>query len=885
MMGLGSVLVSLKGGMLMRDWIDSRESKLSARKHRLILTVAIAVLCVLILILAVSQTYLLSRAESGTNSTLSQLQLREASLFELETVLARGNVFHEFAAADLMNDLPQANIIRRRFTAGRDILLSDVFASFPQLIVRDLVRLLDMHSSYQSGASESLISVSPPLNPQVAAQKLVTGLQALRAYEQEWVSALAISVLDQRVRWHQQSQFIFILLLLCLLPLAVGIYFARKFVKEHQCMLDTSEYFYRLINTLPGIVMLTDRSGHILLASESTAKFLMYPREQLSRMDMLSLLPKRFRQQYKLFSNNYMDGSAERGGQRVKGRELLILNSEGVEIPVELHFGDFDTLDGEVVVVCLQDVSERRDLYQKYQHSQKRFEMAMMASRDGLWDWDMINGSVFFSPSWLSMIGIKGGQPLDGRAVFDASIHPDDRVRVRQAIQDFLKSDNTVFRDEHRLRRIDGSVCDAVTRACAQRDSSGEVIRIVGMHSDVTHFKDVEREVRRLNRNLEDRVRLRTQQLESAVMQAEKASRTKATFLSVMGHEVRTPMNGVIGMADLLSKTKLDREQWMMVDTVRRSSMSLLATLDNILDYSALDSGDVELEVESIQLAEFVEGVADEFAGSAAKNKIRFILYINPAVPAAVFADATRLRKILVNLLGNAIKFTKSRSGGGLLQLRLSTAETEAATCQNITFEVIDNGVGVSEEMRLQLFSPFMLEENSRARRFGGTGLGLAITTRLLDLMGGEIALDEDHLEGSRFVFSIPFTVDASSKRIVVGGGIVVFASIGDDLLKESVKAALALGGQEVSWVSSAADLAEQLSTIKQDNVVLILAHDADSDLLEYCKTQMVRTICIAPRPSRLNSRDPRTVYSDPLLPSALARAVEYRPRLMLEKF
>ncbi|MEX1665596.1 PAS domain-containing sensor histidine kinase [Zhongshania arctica] len=869
----------------MRDWIDSRESKQSARKHRLILNIAIAALCVLILILAVSQAYLLSKAESGSSSALSQLQLRETALFELDTALARGNVFHEFAAAYLMNDSPQVNIIRSRFIAGREILLSDVFASFPQPIVRDLVRLLDVYSSYQSRASESLISVSAPLNPQVDAQKIVIGLQALRAYEQEWLSALAISVLDQQVRWHQQTQFIFSLLLLCLLPLAVGIHFARKFAKEHQGMLDTSEYFNRLINTLPGIVLLTDRSGHILLASESAAKFLMYPCEQLSRMDMLSLLPKRFRQQYKLFSNNYMDGSAERGGQRVKGRELLILNSEGVEIPVELYFGDFDTTDGQVVVVCLQDVSERRDLYQKYQHSQKRFEMAMMASRDGLWDWDMINGSVFFSPAWLNMIGIKGGQPLDGRAVFDASIHPDDRVRVRQAIEDFLKSDDTVFRDEHRLRRIDGSVCDAVTRACAQRDSSGQVIRIVGMHSDVTHFKEAEREVRRLNRNLEDRVRLRTQQLESAVMQAEKASRTKATFLSVMGHEVRTPMNGVIGMADLLSKTKLDREQWMMVDTVRRSSMSLLATLDNILDYSALDSGDVELEVESIQLAEFVEGVADEFADSAAKNKIRFILYIDPAVPAAVFADATRLRKILVNLLGNAIKFTKSRSGDGLLQLRLSVAETEAATRQNITFEVIDNGVGVSEEMRSQLFSPFMLEENSRARRFGGTGLGLAITTRLLDLMGGEIALDDDHLEGSRFVFSIPFTVDTTSKRIVVGGDIVVFASMGDDLLKESVRAALALGGQEVSWVISAADLAEQLSTIKQDNVVLILGHDADSDLLEYCKTQAVRTICIAPRPSRLNSRDPRKVYSDPLLPSALARAVEYRPRLMLEKF
>jgi PAS domain S-box-containing protein len=871
--------------MLMRDWIDSRESKLSVRKHRLILNIATAALTALILILAVSQAYLLSKVELGSSSTLSQLQLRETILFDLDTALARGNVFHEFAAAYLVNDLPQANIIRSRFITGREILLGDVFASFPQPIVLNLVRLLDLYSAYQPEAAESLISLPGPLNPHVDAQKLVIGLQALRAYEQEWMSGLAMSVLDQQVHWHQQRQFIFTLLLLCLLPLVVGIYFARKLAKEHQHTLATSEYFHRLINTLPGIVLLTDRSGHILLASESAARFLMYPCEKLLRMDMLNLLPKRFRQQYQLFSNNYMDGSAQRDGQGIKGRELLILNSKEVEIPVELYFGDFKTTDGEVIVVCLQDVSERRGLYQKYQHSQKRFEMAMMASRDGLWDWDMINGSVFFSHAWLKMMGIKGGQPLDGRAVFDGSIHPDDRERIRQAISDFIKSDDTVFRDEHRLRRIDGSVCDAVTRACAQRDSSGQVIRIVGTHSDVTHFKEAEREVQRLNRSLEDRVRLRTQQLEAAVLQAEKASRTRATFLGVMGHEVRTPMNGVIGMADLLSKTKLDPEQWMMVDTVQRSSMSLLGTLDNILDYSALDSDDVVLELESIRLAEFVEGVADEFADIAAKNKIRFILYIDPAVPAAIFADAARLRKILLNLLDNAIKFTKSRSAGGLLQLRLSAAEARDETLQRITFEVIDNGVGVSEEMRSQLFSPFMLEENSLTRQFGGTGLGLAITTRLLDLMGGEIALDEDHLEGSRFVFSIPFTIDASSKRIVVGKGMIVLASIADGLLKESVQAALALGGQEVSWVSSAADLAAQFSTLKRENVVLILGHDADSDLLEYCSAQAVRTICIAPRPSRLSSRDPRKVYSDPLLPSALARAIEYRPRQVLEKF
>lgn len=870
----------------MRDWIESRESKLSARRHRAILNIAIVVLSALILILVVFQAYFLSKAESRSTSVaaLSQLQTRETALFELDTVLARGNVFHEFAAAYLINDLSQVDIIRSRFTAARQILLGDTFKLFPEPIVQDLVRLLGLYLSYQSATAAPLAKVRVFLNPQADAQKLVIGLQALRAYEQKWVSGLAISALDQHVRWHQQSQFIFTMLLLCLMPLAACVYFARRSAKDHHLMFDTSEYFNRLINTLPGVVMLTDRSGHIISASQSAAEFLMYPRDQLSGMDMKALLPKRFRQQYQLFSNNYMDAGAERGCQRVKGRELLVLSAEGVEIPVELYFGDFDTTDGEVLVVCLQDVSERRSLYQKYQHSQKRFEMAMMASRDGLWDWDLTTGSVFFSHAWLNMMGIKGGQPLHGRGVFDDSIHPDDRVRVRESIETFIKSDELLFRDEHRLSRQDGSVCDAVTRACAQRDSSGQVIRIVGMHSDVTHFKETEREVRRLNRNLEDRVRLRTQQLEAAVMQAEAASRTKATFLGVMGHEVRTPMNGVIGMADLLSKTKLDREQWMMVDTVRRSSMSLLGTLDNILDYSALDSGDVELEVESIQLVEFVEGVADEFADSVAKNKLHFILHIDPAVPTGVFADATRLRKILLSLLDNAIKFTKSRAGDGVVQLRMSAAEIASEPRQCITFEVIDNGVGVSEEMRSQLFSPFVLEENSRARRFGGTGLGLAITTRLLDLMGGEISLDEKYLDGSRFIFSIPFAVDASSKRIAVGEGAVMLASLADGLLKESVQAALALGGQQVSWVSSVADLAAQLSTIKRENVVLILGHDADSDVVEYCATQGVRTICIAPRPTRLNSRDPRKVYSDPLLPSALARAIEYRPRLMLEK-
>ncbi|WP_339676689.1 ATP-binding protein [uncultured Zhongshania sp.] len=884
---LSCLLAGIKKDILMRDWIESREAKLSTQKHRTILNTAIVVLSALMFILFANQAYVLNRlaANSSSGVPLSLLQQHSAALMELDNVLARGNVIQEFATAYIVNDKFQADIIRNRLLKGQELLMGDVLQQFSQPHSQEIMHVLDLYISYQAEAVEPLAGVPVPLNPQVDSKKLLDGLQRLWAKQQEAEAVAAASVIKDQLLWRQQSQLVLTLLFLCMAPLIAGIYVSRKFAREHQDMLCTRAYFNSLVYTLPGIAIITNRNGEIFSVSQSAAEFLKYSRDDLSRMQMTDILPKRFRQQYELYCRNYLDTSDGRGTQYIKGRELLVLNADDEEIPVELRFGDFDSDEGEVLVVCLQDVSERRHLYQQYEHAQKRFEMAMMASRDGLWDWDLTTDSVFFSAAWLSMIGIRGGQPLDGHVVFEDSIHPEDRPRVKEAIRKFINSDQTLFRDEHRLRRRDGTICDAVTRACAQRDSSGQVIRIVGMHSDVTHFKETEREVRRLNRNLEDRVRLRTQQLETALLRAEAANRTKATFLAVMGHEIRTPMNGIIGMADLLSKTKVDQEQWMMVDTVRRSSESLLGTLDNILDYSALDSGDVEMEAESIQLVEFVEGVADEFAERASKNKLRFILHVDPSVPTAVFADAPRLRKILINLLDNAMKFTNSLHGEGLVQLRLKAADSVSEPRQRVEFEVIDNGVGVSQEIRKQLFKPFMFEENSRARRFGGTGLGLAISTRLLGLMGGEISLDDQHKNGSRFVFTIPFTVDTTSKRIPIAEGVGILACLSNPLLKASVHAALALGGQDAYWLSSTAELAARLSMANIEKTVLILAEGESSDLAEFCSEHGVRIIYISPRPLRIQARDPHKVYSDPVLPSALTRAVEYRPRLAVETF
>lgn len=872
----------------MRDWIESRESKHNAIRHRAVLNTVLAVLCALVFTLALSQLVLFNRIDSANTLSevkLAQFHARDSALQELDVTLARGGILHEFASAYFLNDSSQIDIIRARLKTARELLSGDDFKQFPQAVVQNVTRLLSVYLSYQPNANEHLVDASVPLNPMVDSETLIDGLNALSLHQRNLALGIANASFDQSMGVRRQQAFILIISLMFVIPLLAGAYVSRKLAWEHKRRLNTQDYINRLINSLPGLVLLTDSAGKIISASHSTAEFLQYSRDQLSGMEMSSLLPKRFRQQYQLFSKNYLDSDRGRGEHQVKGRELLVINGEGVEVPVELYFGDFATQSGDVLVVCLHDVTERRYLFQQYQHSQRRFEMAMMASRDGLWDWDMTTDSVFFSPAWLQMIGIQGGQPLDGRVVFNDSIHPEDREQVKAAIEKFIKSDDVIFRDEHRLRRRDGSVCDAVCRACAQRDSSGQVVRIVGMHSDVTHFKEAEREVRRLNRNLEDRVRLRTQQLETALLQAEGANRAKATFLAVMGHEIRTPMNGIIGMTDLLSKTELSREQWMMVDTVRRSSVSLLGTLDNILDYSALDAADLELQVESIQLAEFVEGVADEFAERAAKNKLQFILHIDPNLPAGVFADAARLRKVLVNLLDNAMKFTRSVAGEGVVQLRVGAENKATEPRQRIVFEVIDNGIGVSGEMRKQLFKPFMFEENSRARRFGGTGLGLAITTRLLGLMGGEISLDDDDGQGSRFVCTIPFTVDTSAKRIGVAGDVAVLACVPEEgLLKESLRAALALNGQVVHWVAGESDLFSALSASKAEKVVLISTGDTDKGVLNYCKKQGVPVIVISPRPVRISSLDSSKVYSNPLLPSALYRAVEYQQRLSLEK-
>jgi PAS domain S-box-containing protein len=353
--------------------------------------------------------------------------------------------------------------------------------------------------------------------------------------------------------------------------------------------------------------------------------------------------------------------------------------------------------------------------------------------------------------------------------IINSSYHPKEFIRNlwRNIAQ------GRVWRGELRNRAKDGSIYWVDTTIVPFLNERGKPYQYVAIRYDITSRKEAEEALREARDELEARVEERTAELEEtnadlqrqirerrraegetlrAREMAEAANRAKSEFLANMSHEIRTPMNAVIGMTELLLNTELKDEQRQHAETIRTAGENLLAIIADILDFSKIEAGEMRLEIIDFDLRRVVEDGALLAAERAHAKGLELASLVEHDVPTALRGDPGRIRQVLTNLLGNAIKFTER----GEVVLRASLLEETNGTAV-VRFDVKDTGIGIAKEQQERLFEPFTQADASTTRRYGGTGLGLVISKQLVEMMGGEIGVESEPGAGSTFYFEVPF--------------------------------------------------------------------------------------------------------------------------------
>jgi len=328
-------------------------------------------------------------------------------------------------------------------------------------------------------------------------------------------------------------------------------------------------------------------------------------------------------------------------------------------------------------------------------------------------------------------------QPLESLVtiVQNVSMHPGDTPAVRTSSR--LVEVETLIDDIHSMQQRLRDSYDDLQRALAQREH-------------------LNAELQTLTTDLDLKVRERTAELASATRVAEDASRAKSEFLANMSHEIRTPMNGIIGMTELALTTSLTDVQRDYLETVRGSAESLLVVINDVLDFSKIEAGKLHIDSVDFSLRQTLEATVKPFALQAQKKKLELLIDVQPGVPDAIVGDPSRLRQILVNLIGNAIKFTESG------EIVVSATQEEGPDgAPRLLFTVADTGIGIAADKQSIIFNAFTQADGSATRRFGGTGLGLTISAQLVSMMGGDVSVESALGRGSKFHFHLPLKVSS----------------------------------------------------------------------------------------------------------------------------
>ncbi|SMC20356.1 PAS domain S-box-containing protein [Andreprevotia lacus DSM 23236] len=488
-----------------------------------------------------------------------------------------------------------------------------------------------------------------------------------------------------------------------------------------------------VLETAGNPIIAIDEVGRILSANPACQRVFGYSEAELEGQNVSMLMPEPLLSEH----DGYLRHAAlalRTGARPVGGfREANARRKDGSLFPMQISIGAMRVGQSYRYVGIVTDLTELQQQRESLLAARDQLLMAAEVAELGIWTWELDSNAL----DWNDRMYEFYDQPLSLRETglsylhWRDRVHPDDLPATEASLMAAVAGTG-VYDPVFRVVRADGSVRHIQAGAQVERDAQGRALRVTGINRDITTQLEVETTLR------------------EAKEHADAASAAKSSFLANMSHEIRTPMNAVLGLLQLLQHTTLDARQQDYVTKTEVAARALLGLLNDILDFSKIDAGKLELDPHPFELDAMMRDLAVVLSGNVGAKDIELLFTIDPSLPGSLVGDRLRIQQVMINLAGNAIKFTQS----GEVLVGLRRASSTAATV-TLEISVRDTGIGIAPEQLSRIFDGFSQAEASTTRRFGGTGLGLAISRRLVELMGGRITVSSVPGKGSCFTFSL----------------------------------------------------------------------------------------------------------------------------------